>query len=168
MLFIWCVKSPGRPQAQALCCKKKNVGRGGSPAPWRAWGSGKPMLELYLLPQPLAIWGFGQAACKVGHPGVTWLLQPQDIHLPLLPSREPRASCHLSGTTLVPFGTPQLPAHLSACPCCTILTLLCANVLGQVEGNAAEPAQPVICLLARCPLCVSAVQFYWHRSLSGS
>lgn len=63
---------------------------------------------------------------------------------------------------------PQLPAHVSACPCCAVLVLLCASVLGRVEGNAAEPAQPLICLLARCPLWVSAVQFYWHRSLSGS
>lgn len=99
---------------------------------------------------------------KVGHPGViSLLLQLQDIHLPVLHyTAETRGSAvTVRCTTLLPLIINQLPPHMSVCPCCTFLVLLCANVLVQMEGNPAELAQPLVCLPARCPLWVNAVQF---------
>lgn len=63
LLFSWCVKSARGRQAQAVYCKKKNVGSGGSPAPWRAWANGDQVNPCWSFLFFLNLWpceGFGR------------------------------------------------------------------------------------------------------------
>lgn len=131
LLFIWFVRSARRPQAQALCCKK-NVGRGGSPAPWRGRAHGNQVNPCWSFLFFLNLWPYEGLVCSLqGWSPWSNLTSPASGHsLASVTQQRPQGQLSPVRHNSCTLEYPQLPAHLSACPCCTFLSAALCKCFG--------------------------------------